>query len=136
MTSPFSYRRRVAWTDVDPSGNYQFSTALRYVEEAEIAWLRELGVLDVLYPHLPRTFVRADYKAPAKFDEVVDVELTIARLGSSSIEFGFTIRRDETSCATGVLGAAYIGDDGRSAELPAVVRTALENASVEVAEVR
>lgn len=119
MTAPgtFEYRRQVAWTEVDPSGNYQFSAALRYAEEAEIALLRELGLLGRLYPHLPRTFVRADFRAPAHFGDEVTVAIRVGRVGRSSVEFDFELRRGATLCAEGTLGSANVGPDGSAVPL-------------------
>lgn len=121
----YVYRRRVGWTDVDPSTNYQFTAALRYVEEAEIAMLREAGLLDTLYPRLPRTFVRADFRAAARFDEEVTVQIRPRRLGRSSIEYEFRVSQGERLCADGTLGSALVGADGTAVSLPAVVRERL-----------
>lgn len=118
----FHYPRRVAWSEVDPSTNYQFTAALRYVEEAEIAWLAERGVLGLLYPHLPRTFVRVDFRSAAHFRDELTVDLRLGRLGRSSIEFEFRLRHGDRLCAEGTLGTALIGADGRPVQLPAVVR--------------
>lgn len=125
----FRHTRRVGWTEVDPSTNYQFTAALRYVEEAEIALLRELGVLARLYPHFPRTFVRAEFRSPARFDDEVTVAIRPSRVGRSSVEFAFEVRQGGRLCAEGTLGAALIGDDGRSAPLPDDVRAALAGAT-------
>lgn len=121
----FRYRRRVSWTDVDPSTNYQFTAALRYVEEAEIAMLREAGLLDVLYPHLPRTFVEARFRTPARFDEELIVEIRPRRLGRSSIEFEFRLCQGERVCADGTVGAALIDEAGTPEPLPEMVRERL-----------
>lgn len=114
----FEYRRQVAWTEVDPSGNYQFSAALRYAEEAEIGLLRDLGLLDRLYPHLPRTFVRADFRAPAHFGDELTVSVRVGRVGRSSVEFDFELRGGATLCAEGTLGSANVGADGAPVPLP------------------
>lgn len=121
----FGHTRRVAWTDVDPSANYQFTAALRYAEEAEIAWLRELGVLHDLYPHLPRTFVEAQFRSPARFDEEVTVEIRLRRVGRSSIEYEFRLRQGERICAEGALGSALLAPDGQPVPVPARVRELL-----------
>lgn len=123
--APFEYRRRVAWTEVDPSGNYQFSAALRYAEEAEIALLRTLGLLERLYPHLPRTFVRADFREPAHFDDELTVAIRVGRVGRSSVEFDFEVRRGAALCAAGTLGSANIGPDGHAAPLEADIAAEL-----------
>lgn len=122
----FQYCRRVGWVDVDPSQNYQFTAALRYVEEAEIAWMRDLGILDVLYPHLPRTFVQADFLAPARFDDSVLVSLSVDSVGRSSVQYRFELTTRATRCATGRFGVAYVGADGRAAPLPQQARAALD----------
>lgn len=127
----FHHTRRVGWTEVDPSSNYQFTAVLRYVEEAEIALLRDRGVLSRLYPHLPRTFVRAEFRSPARFDDEVTVAIRPSRVGRSSVEFAFEVRQDARLCAEGTLGAALIGDDGRATPLPDDVRAALTGAVVE-----
>jgi acyl-CoA thioester hydrolase len=123
--APFSIRRRVSWADTDPSSAYKFTAALQYVEEAEVELLRRASALDYLYPHLPRTFIEARYWTPAYFDDELIVELWIGRLGRSSIEYVFRIRRDDTVCAEGRLGTSRIRE-GQSAPLPEAVRSKLE----------
>lgn len=118
--------RRVGWTDVDPSTNYQFTSALTYAEEAEIALLRAAGVLDELYPHLPRTHVSARFVSPAHWEDEVAVLVRVARIGRSSLEVEFRIEHEGLLCAEGVLGAALVDPDtGRSRRVPHHVRAAL-----------
>ncbi|MEU4233766.1 thioesterase family protein [Nonomuraea sp. NPDC026600] len=122
----FSIKRRIGWTEVDPSSNYQFSSALQYVEEAEIALFREAGVLGDLYPHLPRTHVTASYVRPARFDDLITVQVKVSRVGRSSVDLDFRILLDETVCAHGVLGSAYVDPaTGTSTPVPEHVRARL-----------
>jgi acyl-CoA thioester hydrolase len=121
----FTITRRVAWADTDTSRAWAFTVAQRYAEEAEVAFLTDADVLELLYPHLPRIYVEAKYVTPAYFNQEVDVDLALTRLGSSSLHLVFRILRGATLCAAGRVGAAYVGHDGRAAQLPGEVRAAL-----------
>lgn len=122
----FRWTRRVGWSDVDASMAWTFTAVQRYAEEAEVELLREADVLDLLYPRLPRVHVEASYLAPVHFDEEVDVELAVARLGRSSIGYRFRVLRGPTLCAEGRMTGACVGEDGRALELPEEARSALE----------
>lgn len=131
----FRHERRVGWTDVDPSTNYQFTAALTYVEEAEIALLRAAGVLDDLYPHLPRTHVSARFVAPAHWEDLVTVLVRVSRIGRSSIDLEFRLEHDGVLCAEGALGAALVDPGtGRTTPVPEHVRAALGFAGAEVSD--
>lgn len=126
----FTVERRVGWPDTDPSGAWQFTAALRYVEEAEISLLRSRGVLDALYPHLPRVAVRSDYRQPAFFDDAVRVRVRIEALGVSSVTVGFRIDSiDGAELASGAITSVYVGGDGTPAPLPEGARSALAPAA-------
>ena len=119
------HKRRVAWADVDPSGAWHFTAALTYVEEAEIELLRRAGVLDIINSHLPRIYIRADFKRPAYFDDVVIVHLAVSRLGLSSVHYQFALTANGTPLAVGSMGGAYTNGLGVSQPLPDAVRAAL-----------
>jgi acyl-CoA thioesterase FadM len=123
----FVLERRVAWVDTDPSGAYQFTAAIRYVEDTEISMLRELGILDLLYPHLPRVAVQASYRRPCYFEEVVQVLIRVSRLGESSIEYEFRLQLpDGTRCAEGSMTAVFVGSSGQPTTLPEEARRTLD----------
>ncbi|MGN6782023.1 MAG: acyl-CoA thioesterase [Marmoricola sp.] len=122
----FSLERRVGWVDVDSSGAYQFTTAIRYAEECEIAMLRELGILDLLYPHLPRVSVHADFIRPCHFDDLVSVRVRVESLGSSSLTFGFRLELPgNVLCAAGRTSVVHLGPEGTPTRVPDQAREAL-----------
>lgn len=125
MTVWLRHSRQVTWSDTDPSGAYTFVSALQYVEDAEVRLWRALGLIDTLYPRLPRIYVRADYHTPARFGDEVDVYLAIARVGRSSIHLDFRIQNGQSLCASGRIGLTLVDDSYRAAELPSGVREAL-----------
>lgn len=119
------YQRRVQWRDSDPSGRWQFTVALAYVEEAECELLKSVQVFDVLYGHLPRIYVQADFRSAVAFDDLVEVRLCLRRMGHSSLHYEFEIVREDVVAAEGRLGVVYVDSKGKSAPLPDGVRQAL-----------
>jgi acyl-CoA thioester hydrolase len=121
-----TYMRRVAWSDVDASGAWRFTAPFDYVEDAETQLMRDLGVLHETALHLPRIYVDASFKSPARFDDEVSVTLQVAGLGRSSIHFVFSITNGDRLAVEGKLGVAFVGASGRAEELPEFLRAALE----------
>jgi acyl-CoA thioester hydrolase len=128
LTEPgwFSVTRRIAWSETDPSGAYQFAHVLRFAEDAETALLRHAGVLAALHPRLPRIYAEASFSTPAYFDQEIDVDIALVNLGRSSMHYLFRVLRGSTICAEGRLGAAFVDEHGKSQLLPLIVRERLE----------
>lgn len=100
---PFSYRRRVEFRDTDAAGIVHFSVFFPMMEEAEHAALRHLG-LRVMQPtaegdHLtwPRVAAECDYFAPARFEELLRIEVSVVKIGDSSVTYGFDFFRESDS---------------------------------------
>ncbi|MEU3691447.1 acyl-CoA thioesterase [Streptomyces narbonensis] len=83
--------RRVEWPDTDAAGHYHHSTVVRWVEAAEAALLRRLGLAH-LFGSTPRVHFEADYRARLWFGDLVRVELRVTEVGTTSLHYAFTIR--------------------------------------------
>ena len=137
MSAPFCHRRRVEFRDTDAAGIVHFSVFFNYMEEAEHAFLRNLGLDVFLLDNetaisFPRVAAKCDYCSPIRFGELVDVETNIERIGKSSVTYKFLFRRDETVIAEGQVTAACCelteGGTPRSVAIPENVRAKLERA--------
>ena len=137
MSAPFCHRRRVEFRDTDAAGIVHFSVFFNYMEEAEHAFLRNLGLDVFLLDNetaisFPRVAAKCDYRSPIRFGELVDVETNIERIGKSSVTYKFLFRRDETVIAEGQVTAACCelteGGTPRSVAIPEDVRAKLERA--------
>ena len=115
---------RVAWVDTDAGGRIHFTAAFRWAEAAETALVRELGVLDD-WGDYPRRAVEAEYLAVLRFEDEFEVELVPEHVGTSSVTYGWEIRRDGDVCIRGRHTVVHVDADGRAAPLPADVRRAL-----------
>jgi YbgC/YbaW family acyl-CoA thioester hydrolase len=94
MACEFKITRRVEFCDTDMAGIMHFSNYFRFMEAAETAFLRSLG-LSVLLSRcglevcLPRVHVECDYAAPLHFEDEVLVHLLVERKGARSLTYQF-----------------------------------------------
>ena len=120
---------RVAWIDTDAGGRIHFTAAFRWAEAAETGLMRSLGLLDV-WGDYPRRAVEAEYLAVLRFEDEFEVELTVDKVGASSITYRWEIRRlDGEVCIRGRHTAVHVDADGRPAPLSPEARSALTGAS-------
>ena len=75
--------------------------------------LRSLGLLDN-WGDYPRRAVQAEYLAVLRFEDEFDVDLTLDKLGTSSITYAWEIRRpDGEVCIRGRHTAVHVDAEGR-----------------------
>jgi len=106
LTMPFRTTLRVEFCDTDAAGIVHFARFFVYMEIAEHEVLRSVG-LSVMQPdgdhHVswPRVSVACDFQRPAKFDDVLTIEVAVASIGEKSITYTFRFLRDDQLLATG-----------------------------------
>lgn len=130
--SEYRLRRRVQFYEADPAGIVHFSCFFRYMEEAEHALWRSVG-MSIAPPQpqfgLPRVSATCDFKAPLKFEDEVEVHVIVETIGRRSIKYAFTLRRGTEVMATGTMTSACVTHepDGRvqSIDVPELVRARL-----------
>jgi len=113
MADPFVVTRRVEFCDTDLAGIVHFSNYYRYMESAEAAYFRTLGI--TLANRVtqgpshgwPRVSSSCNYKSPIFFEDIVEIRLWVERIGVKSLTFRFEFWRDETHLATGKTKCAY-----------------------------
>ena len=135
MPTPFTFTRRVEFGDTDMAGIMHFANFFRFMEAAETAFLRSLG-LSVSWRAsgeklgFPRVSAGCDYRSPARFEDELTVAVVVERVGSRSVTYRheFTNQRGEP-VAVGRITAVFVRHDTEtiaSAEIPAEVRAKLE----------
>ena len=130
----FRTQRRVEFADTDMAGIIHFTKFFNYMEEAEHAFLRSRG-LSVVMMHQgrklgwPRVAASCDFIKPVRFEDVLDIELKLARIGEKSLTYGFHFTKDGEAIATGQLTTCCceVRPDGmQGLPLPADLRAVLE----------
>ena len=106
----FTSRRRMEFADTDLGGIVHFSRFFVFMETAEHEFLRSLGTevhfdLDGLKIGWPRVGARCTYSKPARFADVLDIEMRILRRGTRSMTYGFRFLRDGEVLAEGELSS-------------------------------
>jgi acyl-CoA thioester hydrolase len=91
---------RVSWADTDAARVVHFSNYLRFFEKAEEEFYRHLGFsfTDAKLTRglwFPRVEAFCQYKKPARFNDLIEVELSIEELKEKSVKYGFRIVNKE-----------------------------------------
>ena len=87
----FSATTRVGFSDTDAQGIVYYGRYMPYFDLARVEYQRHLGLLEV-EPHDPELVMRAqqvEYHAPARFDDEIEVDVRVARIGRTSITYEF-----------------------------------------------
>lgn len=134
MEPSYHTTRRVEFSDTDAAGIAHFSAFFRFMEQAEHEFLRSRGLSVMLDDPggtitWPRVSASCDFDGSVKFEDVLDIELSIDRLGSKSIAYGFVFTHAGRLVGRGKLVAVCcrVLPDGKLAgiEIPTSLRMKL-----------
>ncbi|MGV3721371.1 MAG: acyl-CoA thioesterase [Actinomycetota bacterium] len=98
MASEFRMTHRVEFADTDMAGIMHFANFYRFMEATEHAFFRSLG----LSIHMedadrkigwPRVHTSCDYKQPLRFEDEVEIHLTVREKKSKSLTYEFVFRK-------------------------------------------
>jgi len=140
MAHEFKLTRRIEFFETDLAGIVHFSNFYRMMESTEHAFFRSLqlanhGQLPGLVTGWPRVHATCNFLAPLRFEDEVDILLTVAELRTSSIRYTFQFRKtlDQTPVAHGeVVAVCAIVDRStghlQSQPIPPPIRNAIQAA--------
>jgi acyl-CoA thioester hydrolase len=110
-------------------GVVYYANYLRFFEAARAGYWRDLGRsykdLEAWGVALPGIEAHCKYKRPARYEDLLLIEVDVTELRGASMRFGYTVRRDEQVLAEGYTRHAVVGPDGRPRALPQDLRDAL-----------
>ncbi len=91
----FSTEVRVRLPETDAFGIVFHGCFYTYFDVARMDYLRNLGVLDTISPTKGTTntivHASADFRSPARFDDLLVVQAAIPKFGTTSFEFTFKV---------------------------------------------
>lgn len=98
--------RRIEFRDTDAAGIAHFSTFFNFMEEAEHEFLRRRGLSVYLHDEAgpiswPRVSAQCDYVSAVRFEDELTIDVSITRLGTKSVTYGFTMSCGERLVAKG-----------------------------------
>jgi YbgC/YbaW family acyl-CoA thioester hydrolase len=98
MHSTYTYTRSVEFSDTDMAGIMHFSRYYVFMESAEHAFFRSLGFsihgpVDGCLYGWPRIHAECSYRQPLRFEDVVEVRLSVNEMTPKTILYDFTFMK-------------------------------------------
>ena len=127
MPEPFRFETRIRFIDTDTSGRIHYTAMFRYFESAEIEFMRSCGIRYIMREFgLPRVHVECDFLIPILYDDLIDIEVCLTKLGRSSIRLQMRALKERELAARGIIVIACMDQrTQRSMELPPELRERL-----------
>lgn len=121
---------RVYYEDVDLAGIVYYANYLRFYERGRTEALRALGVAQSRLKAdaglvFAVTRIEADYLAPARFDDLLEVRTRVLSVGGASVRMAQEVAREGRVLNRARVAIACLDAAGRPARLPADLRARL-----------
>lgn len=121
---------RVYYEDTDAAGIVYYANYLKFAERGRTEMMRGLGFAHSGIAAESGTVftvrrLAADYRAPARLDDLLDVETRILAIGAATLTLDQRICRDGAVLVAIDMLVACIGPDGRPRRVPAALRAVL-----------
>ena len=127
----FRFETRIRFIDTDASGRIHYTAMFRYFESAEIEFMRTLGISysgggDYAFP---RAHVDCDFMLAIKHDDLVEIEVSLRKLGRSSMRLEFQTYMGDALAAKGAVVIVCMDRrTGRPLTIPEELRSKLSSA--------
>lgn len=110
MSYEYRTQRKIEFADTDLAGICHFARFFVFMETTEHEFLNSLGTsvsmdLDGNKIGWPRLAASCEYLNPVKFEEVLDIHLSVLRKGTKSMTYKFVFSKDEVVIARGQLSS-------------------------------
>jgi len=134
MTEPFRTTRRVEFADTDMAGIAHFANFFRWMESAEVDFLAARGLNVDLRSQgqeigFPRVSASCDFAKPVTFMDMIEITVSVERVGAKSVSYAFEFRKEGEVVARGRITSVCClvsPDHGIQAiEIPAAIREKL-----------
>ena len=123
---------RVRYGDTDHFGVVYYARYLNWLEAGRTEILRDNGITYADYEDrgmfAPVVKLEIEYKAAARYDDILVVETKIDKIGNSSVEFSYAIHRksDNLLVATAKTVNVFVTKKGDKVSVPNEIRKILE----------
>ena len=110
-------KRRVQYYETDMMGITHHSNYIRWMEEARIDFLDQLG-----FPYKkmeengvvsPVKSIRADYLKPCSFGDEVEITVSVGEFNGVVLTIGYTMRVNNEAVFSGTSEHVFLNRDGR-----------------------
>jgi acyl-CoA thioester hydrolase len=117
---------RVIYGDTDQMGVVYYANYLRYFEAGRSEFIRAKGLTYRAFESehglaLPVVEAAVRYRIPARYDDLLTVEVTLSEVRRASARFEYRVLRERDLVATGHTVHACVDDSGRPRRLPEIL---------------
>jgi acyl-CoA thioester hydrolase len=119
-----AYRARIYYADTDFSGFVYHARYLEFFERGRSDYLRLAGIhhSELAAGNDPLVWVvrrmEIDFAAPARIDDIIEVETVISQIGGARVTMAQTMLRDGIRLVGARVEAAIVTPDGRPRRFP------------------
>lgn len=112
----FTFSRKANYHETDKMGIIHHSNYIKWMEEARIAYMDSLGFgfdkVEELGIVSPVAGINITYKTPVRFNDVVDIQVSVTRYSGVIQEVSYTFTNQKTGnlCATATSKHCYLKD--------------------------
>ena len=107
-----TYKHEVKYYECDRMGVTHHSNYIRFMEEARIDWLDQLGFgfekIEAENVFSPVISVTCEYKRPTTFKDVIEIEVGISKMTEMKFDFTYTMRVDGKVVCVGQSSHCFI----------------------------
>ena len=133
-----TYKHEVKYYECDRMGVTHHSNYVRFMEEARVDWLDQLGFgfekIEAENVFSPVISISCEYKHPTTFKDVIEIEVGISKMTEMKFDFEYTMRVDGKVACIGHSSHCFI-ENGRpvaiSKRLPDFYQTLKSKLSAE-----
>lgn len=121
----FKHTFQIRWVDTDGAGIMHYSNYLRYFEACEEEFYRSLGlsfktIFEKFQIALPRVEAHCNYQAPCRFDDAIEITLSVRETAEKTITYDFQVflKGDNKLAAEGYLKCIAVNQTWKAVPLP------------------
>jgi acyl-CoA thioester hydrolase len=131
-----TYQHEVKYYECDRMGVTHHSNYVRFMEEARVDWLDQLGYgfekIEADNVFSPVVSIQCDYKSPTTFKDIIDIEVKISKMSEMKFEFEYKMQTNGKLVCIGHSSHCFI-ENGRpvaiSKRLPELYNTLMARLS-------
>lgn len=124
------WKHQVQFYETDLMGIVHHSNYLRFLEEARVAWAHSVGLIDYQKPESAAQFAvletRVRHLRPAKFGDILSLDLQVRRQGRAQILFQYKIHRNDELICVGQTAHVSLDQNLKPTRIPEGMQLTLE----------
>lgn len=126
----FKIQYRVTWADTDAAQVVHYSNYFRLFERAEEEFYRQLGFSFTDFRSqglwFPRVEAFCRYKKPARFNDLLEIEITVEELKEKAVKYGLRVLNKDTGELVASGHVVVVAADKQAGEATQIPKNVVE----------